>query len=165
MKIKEQILLTCILLLGVTLAHSQTAATTGGGEASGSGGAASYSVGQVGYQTHSGTNGSVAVGVQQPYEISIVTEIKETSISLINISAYPNPATDYLQLKVDASITLSIQEMQYQLFDMQGKLLQSEKLTGNKTQINISKYIPATYFVRVISSNKSIKEFKIIKNQ
>ena len=90
MKIRKQILSTCILLLGVVLAHGQTTATTSGGEASGSGGTATYTVGQVVYHTHSGTNGSVAEGVQQPYEISVVTGIEETAISLINISAYPN---------------------------------------------------------------------------
>ncbi|MCP4553263.1 MAG: T9SS C-terminal target domain-containing protein, partial [Bacteroidetes bacterium] len=68
MKHKKQILITCILLLGVVFAHGQTTANTSGGEASGSGGAVSYSVGQVVCQTYSGTNGSVAEGVQQPYE-------------------------------------------------------------------------------------------------
>jgi hypothetical protein len=94
----------------------------------------------------------------------VITGIDETAISLLNISAYPNPTTEFLKLKVDASSTLSIQELQYQLYDMQGKLLQSEKLTGNETQINMNNCVSATYFVRVISDNKSIKEFKIIKN-
>ena len=163
MKIRNQLLLTCLFLLGVVFAQAQTTATTSGGEASGNGGAVSYTVGQVAYQTHSGTTGSVAEGVQQPYEISVVTGIEETNISLLNISAYPNPTTDYLQLKIDASTSFSIQEMQYQLYDMQGKLLRSKNLTGNETQINMSNCVPAIYFVRVISKNKSLKEFKIIK--
>jgi hypothetical protein len=161
---RKIITLTCIMLLGVVFTQAQTTTTASGNEASGSGGTASYSVGQVAYQTHSGTNGSVAEGVQQAYEISVITGIDETAISLLNISAYPNPTTEFLKLKVDASSTLSIQELQYQLYDMQGKLLQSEKLTGNETQINMNNCVSATYFVRVISDNKSIKEFKIIKN-
>lgn len=165
MKIRKQILSTCILLLGVVLAHGQTTATTSGGEASGSGGTATYTVGQVVYHTHSGTNGSVAEGVQQPYGISVVTGIEETAISLINISAYPNPTTEFLKLKVESE---KFENLEFQLYDMQGKLLQSNKLTGNEAEINMSTYTPAIYFVRVVKTNgrlsQSIKEFKIIKN-
>jgi hypothetical protein len=47
---------------------------------------------------------------------------------------------------------------------MQGKLLQSEKITGNQTSIVMSNLVPATYFVRVIQNSKEVKVFKIIKN-
>jgi hypothetical protein len=62
---------------------------------------------------------------------------------------------------VDAELSRS---MNFQLYDMNGKLLQSEKLNGTETQINMSNYIPSTYSVRVISESKSVKEFKIIKH-
>ena len=46
---------------------------------------------------------------------------------------------------------------------MNGKLLQSEKITGNQTSIVMSNLVPATYFVKVIQGNKEVKTFKIIK--
>jgi opacity protein-like surface antigen len=156
-------LLTFAFSLSTVSAQESVNAT--GGDASGSGGSASYSVGQVIYTTNSGTSGSVAEGVQQPYEISVVTGIEEAKGINLSVSAYPNPTTDFLQLKVDASTTLSIQSMTYQLYDMQGNLLQIKNLTGTETQIDMSNYVPSTYFVRVISENQSIKEFKIIKTQ
>ena len=134
------------------------------GNASGSGGSASYSLGQVVYTTNIGANGSVAQGVQQPFEISVVTAIEEAKGINLSVTAYPNPTTDFLQLKVDASTTLSIQSMSYQLYDMNGKLLQSEKITGNQTSIVMSNLVPANYFVKVIQANKEVKTFKIIKN-
>jgi len=155
-------------LLAVTVSLStvsaQTSINTTGGNASGSGGSVSYSAGQVAYQTYTGTNGSVANGVQQPIEISIVTGLEEAKDIMLSVSAYPNPTTNFLELKVDASTTLSIQSMSYQLYDINGKLLQIKKLIGTETQIDMSCYVPATYFVRVITGSKSIKEFKIIKN-
>ena len=39
-------------------------------------------VGQVVYITSTGINGSVAQGVQQPYEISVITGVNETAINL-----------------------------------------------------------------------------------
>jgi hypothetical protein len=153
-----------LLGLGLTGLQAQTSVNATGGNASGSGGSASYSVGQVVYTTHTGTNGSVAEGVQQPFEISVVTGLEEAKGINLSVTAYPNPTTDYLTLSIDASATLSIQSMSYQLYDMNGKLLQNEKITGNQTSIVMSNLVPANYFVKVIQENKEIKTFKIIKN-
>jgi len=153
-----------LLGLGLTGLQAQESVNATGGNASGSGGTVSYSVGQVVYTTNIGTNGSVAQGVQQPYEISVVTGLEEAKGINLTVSAYPNPTTDYLTLEVDASTTLSIQSMAYQLYDMQGKLLQNEKITSNQASIVMSNLVPATYFVKVIQGNKEVKTFKIIKN-
>ena len=83
----------CALLLGIGLtAKAQQANPAAGGDATGSGGSVAYSVGQIVYTTHTGTTGSVAQGVQQPYEISVVLGIENSLIDL-DINAYPNPTT------------------------------------------------------------------------
>jgi hypothetical protein len=179
----KKLKLTAVLLLGLGLIglQAQESVNVTGGNASGSGGSASYSVGQVVYTTNTGTNGSVAQGVHQPYEISVVTGIEEAKGINLTVTAYPNPTTDYLELKVypvgnsNRVESEKLTDLSYQLYDMTGKLLQNKKLTGTETQIDMSNYVPATYFVRVyavgrndrtgvIAESKSIKEFKIIKN-
>jgi hypothetical protein len=120
----------------------------------------SYSVGQVTYQTHIGTNGSVSEGVQQPYEISIITGIDEAEGINLTVTAYPNPAADYLTLHIEE---FDISNLSYQLYDMNGKLLQKEKIVANQTNIEMRKLVPATYFVKIIQGNKEAKAFKIIK--
>ena len=45
--------------LGVSSGYAQEAVTPSGGEATGTGGTASYSVGQIAYTTNTGANGSV----------------------------------------------------------------------------------------------------------
>lgn len=164
MKLKR--LKICVILLlglGLTGLQAQESVNATGGNALGSGGSVSYSVGQLTYQTHVGTNGSVAEGVQQPFEISIITEIKEAKGINLSVSAYPNPTTDFLNLKVDASTPLSIQSMSYQLYDINGKLLENQKIEGNETSIVMSNLVPATYFVKVTEGNTEVKTFKIIK--
>ncbi len=155
--------LSAVLLLGLGLTglQAQKSVNATGGNASGSGGSASYSVGQVVYTTNTGTTGSVAQGVQQPFEISVVTAIEEGKGINLTISAYPNPTSDYLTLSVD---NFEISNLSYQLYDMSGKLLQTQKITGNQTSIVMSNLVPATYFVKVIHGNKEVKTFKIIKN-
>jgi len=159
----KQLKLSAVLLLGLGLTgiQAQTSVNATGDNASGSGGSVSYSVGQVAYQTNTGTNGSVAEGVQQPYEISVITAIEEAKGINLSVTAYPNPTTDYLTLEVKE---FDLSNLRFQLYDMSGKLLQSEKITGNQTSIVMSNLVPATYFVKVIQGNKEVKTFKIIKN-
>ena len=159
----KRLKLSTVLLLGLGLTglQAQESISTTGGNASGSGGSVSYSVGQVVYTTHTGTSGSVAEGVQQPYEISVVTGLEEAQSINLSVTAYPNPTTDYLTLRIDE---FEISNLSFQLYDMNGKLLQNEKITGNQTSIVMSNLLPATYFVKVIRGNKEVKTFKIIKN-
>ena len=159
----KRLKLSAVLLLGLGLTglQAQTSINATGSNASGSGGSVSYSVGQVVYTTHTGTSGSVAEGVQQPYEISVVTGLEEAQSINLSVTAYPNPTTDYLTLRIDE---FEISNLSFQLYDMNGKLLQNEKITGNQTSIVMSNLLPATYFVKVIQGNKEVKTFKIIKN-
>ena len=149
------------LFVAVISTKAQEAIHATGGEVSGSGGSASYTVGQVVYTTNVGTNGNtVAQGVQQPYEISVVTSILETKDINLSVSAYPNPSTNYLTVKVENYETANLQ---YQIFDINGKLLQTVKATGTETKIETNNLVPANYFVKIIDKKKTIKVFKIIK--
>ena len=162
-KNKLKLVVFALLVFGLSNLQAQETITTSGGEASGSGGTVSYTIGQVFYTTQTGTNGNaVAQGVQQPYEISVVIGIPEAKGINLEVSAYPNPTTNYLQLKVNSE---KLESLTYQLYDMQGKLLQNKKLTAKQTQIDMSTYVTSTYFVKVLDNNKEIKVFKIIKTK
>lgn len=150
-----------LLSIGLTGLHAQEVIPASGGNASGSGGSASYTIGQMVYTTNSGTNGSVAQGVQQPYEISVVNTIEEANDITLECSAYPNPTTEFIKLKVKS---YKVENLSYQLFDMLGKLLETKSLEVEETNIVLSNLVPATYFVKVIQGQKEIKTFKIIKN-
>lgn len=166
MKTLKSIIFICFLLVcNVTSINAQNNTVSSGGEATGTGGKVSYTVGQIDYTTYDGgVNGSVAQGVQQPFEISIITGLEEAKGINLVCSAYPNPTTDFLTLKVDASTMLSIQSMSYQLYDISGKLLETKKLESNETSIIMSNLAAATYFLKVTEGNKEVKTFKIIKN-
>ena len=158
MRHKKIITSATFLLLGLGVINAQETVTAAGGEATGTGGTASYSVGQVVYTTNTGTNGSVAQGVQQPYEISVITGINETAINLEMI-VYPNPTKNYLTLKVEDNVNLS-----YQLYDLQGKVIEDKKVTADNTTIKMEALPKATYFLKVTDNNKTVKTFKVIKN-
>jgi hypothetical protein len=158
MKHKKTFMSAAFLLFGLGGLHAQESPTAAGGEATGTGGTASYSVGQVVYTTATGTNGSVAQGVQQPYEISTTVGINESSINL-EMSVYPNPTANYLTLKVDDTKNLS-----YLLIDATGKVIKSNTISNVQTKIDLQHLAKAYYFVKVVNNNQLIKTFKVIKN-
>jgi hypothetical protein len=154
-----------VMLLAVTHSFSiimaQEVMPAAGGNASGDGGSVSYSIGQLTYQLHSGTSGSVAEGVQIPYEITVVTAIDEFPVIKLVVTAYPNPTTDYLILQVN---DYAGSDLSYFLYDMQGKLLQQEIISDSHTSIYMGDLVPAVYFVKVVEPDREMKTFKIVKN-
>jgi hypothetical protein len=160
MKYKNTVPSVVFLLLGLGGLHAQESPTTSGGDATGSGGTVAYSVGQVVYTTNTDASGTVSQGLQQAYEI-FTTGIKETELN-ISLSIFPNPTADNLTLQIS---DYNNEKLSYQLFDMQGKLLNNGQVTAQQTQINTSSLPSATYFINVVNQeNKQVQSFKIIKN-
>ena len=156
--------LVCFLLLNyfvIAITDAQATNSASGGNASGGGGSISYTVGQIVYTKSTGTNGSSAQGVQQPYEISLVTGIEEALDISLEIMIYPNPATDFVKLKIK---NYDVQNLRYQLYDIIGTLLLDKKVEGQETTIQMQTFLPASYFLKVIDRHKVIKTFKIIKH-
>jgi len=161
MKHKKTLTSIVFFILGLVGLHAQESTTATGGVATGSGGTVAFSLGQVVYTTNTGTNGSVAQGVQQPYEISTTLGIKETELN-ISLSIFPNPTAHNLTLQIS---DYNNEKLSYWLYDIQGKLLNIEKIVTQQTKIEMTSLPTATYFINVVNQqNKKIKTFKIIKN-
>jgi len=148
-----------IFSLFLTRVASQETILTTGMDATGSEGSMSYSVGQFAYTTETGSTGLLLQGVQQAYEIFTVTGIENANIDL-KVSAFPNPTKDYLTLTTN---DIEFSDLNFQLFDTTGKLLQRKKIAGNQTAIDFSNYSVGIYFLKVIKGNTEIKLLKIIK--
>ena len=159
----KRLRLSAVLLfvIGMTGLQAQNTIPATGGNATGAGGTSSYTVGQVVYITNTGTNGSSAQGVQQPYEISVVSGNEEAQDISLEIMVYPNPTTDFIKLKIE---NYEVLNLRYQLYDINGSLLEDNIIDGSETSIVISSLMPATYFLKVTDNKKVVKTFKIIKN-
>lgn len=149
----------CMSCFGMAI-QAQNTTPASGGNATGIGGSISYTIGQVIYNIYSETTGSVAQGVQQPYEISVITGLEESFVIILNCSTYPNPTTDNVTLKVENYKT---ENLTYQLYDINGILLENKKIESIETNISMGKLIPSIYFLKVAVNNKDAKTFKIIK--
>ena len=148
------------LLFTTSIVYSQETATTAGGEATGADGSSSYTVGQVVYTTNTANSGSLAQGVQQAYEISTSVGIEVTEINL-ELVAYPNPTNSLLTLNIG---NYNNEKLIYQLYDIQGMLLDSKQVVNSSTTINAQKLSVGTYLLNVLDNNSLIKTFRIIRN-
>ena len=88
-------LFASVLSFNVTQAQNNT--VSAGGDASGSNGSVSYSVGQVFYTSAEGDNGSISQGVQQAYDIGVITGVENADI-VANL--FPNPTVGNVQLNI-----------------------------------------------------------------
>jgi hypothetical protein len=150
-----------VLLLGIGMTvQAQQATTASGGDASGSGGTAAFSVGQVVYTANTNASGTVSQGVQQAYEIFTLS-IKETELN-ISLKAFPNPTLDNLTLQIR---DYNNEKLSYQLYDIQGRLLNNGQIEAQQTNIEMTSLPTAIYFINVVNQeNQKVQSFKIIKN-
>ncbi len=144
----------------MAIAIGQTTIPATGGNAAGSGGSVSYTIGQVTYHTH-GTDITVAQGVQQPFEISFVTAVENTEGITLECKIYPNPTKGLLTLTI---APFDSDNFRFRLFDLNGILLQEKKIEGEITDISLDNYNPSMYFLRIFKDNLEVKVFKIVKN-
>jgi len=150
----------CIFGYGIAT-QAQKAVSTAGGDASGSESTASYTIGQVVYTTNSSQSGTITQGVQQPYELYVVSGIAEAKGISLECAVYPNPTNNLVKLKIE---NFNLGNLSYELYDINGKLLQDKKTEGSETIISMADLVPAIYFLKVTDNTKEVKVFKIIKN-
>ncbi|HBE43202.1 MAG TPA: hypothetical protein DDW27_18770 [Bacteroidales bacterium] len=149
------------LCISILTTYGQSAIPATGGTATGTGGTVTYTVGQVTYSTFTGSSGSVAQGVQQPWEISTVTAIEKTEGITLEMSVYPNPTDGALKLTVKS---FDHKGLRYRLYDMNGVLLQDKPIESEETEILLQGYSSTMYFLRIVNNKQEIKVFKIVKN-
>ena len=136
---------------------SQRNTVATGGDASGSGGSVSYSVGQIDYSNYSGTNGSSNEGVQQPFEFFN----PEAALDELdwNAELYPNPTNDQVILQLSGIP----ENGEYKLFDSKGSIVLDGSITDLETIIDMRSLTPAVYHLQ-LSQNTTTTSIQIVKN-
>lgn len=145
--------------VSITALQAQTEILSSGGDAFGNGGSSSYSVGQIVYTYTSDATGASSPGVQQPFEFFTVG-IEENPDVCLSMSVYPNPAQSIVQLNIE---NMSVDNLSYQLFDVSGQVLLTEKITGQLSPIALENMASGMYVLQVLNNNITIQSFTIIK--
>lgn len=155
----KYILLVPVLFIS-SYATAQQGSVASGGNATGGGGTVSYTVGQTVWNMYPGSGGSVLQGVQQPYEISVISGIEVLNVNLSYV-VYPNPTGGKVTLDVGNT---DLDGLRYQLYSESGVMLQEKNIETTESAIYLDSYSSSTYFLRVVKGHLVFKVFKIIKN-
>jgi hypothetical protein len=150
-----------LTLLFIDSGAQETISATGGNIA-GNGGSISYTVGQVTNLFLRETNGSVAQGVQQPYEIFLITGNEAAKYISLSFQVYPNPVQDFLTLKIQNPDTGNLI---WKLFDASGRLIGTDLVSGTETLIPMTEYARGAYLFSILNKNDlQSTTYQIIKN-
>jgi hypothetical protein len=156
----QKIFIIIAFFVASNFAQAQESINSIGGVDAGTGGTVSFSVGQMVYTTDSKGAGAVVQGIQRPYKIT-TTDIKKVNDD-ISFKAYPNPSSDDLFLEMNA---VRNEKLNYQLYDMQGKLLMTNSIEIPKTQINMRGLAVGAYLIQIYNTNNQpIQTIQIIKD-
>lgn len=154
--------LLIITLLSSQILFGQSNTIVCGGNINGVGGNISYTIGQIDYNSNSGTSGIITQGLQQPFEIfSIDINSVDSYNTDINAILYPNPTNEVINLKIS---DYDLDNLFYQLYDLHGKLLLESKLHSDNSSINIESFADGSYYLKILKQNQILKSFKLIKH-
>ena len=162
---------TSLLFAGSTCLNAQSSMVATGGELTGAGGSASISVGQVNYQSVSGSNASSLGGVQQAFELFEIKSWKDVPYwnepndpglpILVNLILYPNPTP--------RSITVRVTDYQgevlnYRILDIIGREMANGIISQPEVTIDMEELPAATYFMEVKQGERA-SVYKLIKSK
>ena len=96
-------------------------------------------------------------GFQQAY-ISIVST--ENHIADIDISVFPNPAVNYLNVNISDLSKVKT----YAMYDMSGKLLLQQEIISNQFEIGFSNFSSGNYLLIFKNDQQKLKTLKVQKS-
>lgn len=151
------VLLLCCLL-GMAGVQAQVSVNSAGGNAQGSGGSSSYSIGQTFVQSQSNGTASVLQGVQQAV---VLTNLGTSKLGNHIVLVYPNPTTDYLELQLSKAPKW---RYWFVLYDAHGKAVRKLSIDEVLTTLHLGDLPAANYTACVYDEREQeLQTFKIIK--
>lgn len=140
---------------------AQQATVTTGGEAEGPSGSVSYSIGQVNDQFISDNDGLLSEGVQQPYELFIITDLDNPSL-LISAKVYPNPTMEELMVEIQEGVTSGLY---LEIYNSEGIVVKRQKMEAAVHRIQLQEYAAGIYYLHILDGHLPLKQFKIVKTR
>ena len=117
-----------------------------------------YSIGQTFFDHLSYTEGTTTMGIQQAYDVSLLTSLSEIENDALQL--YPNPAVNFVELSFPEYNKFDHQMI---LFDSSGRAVYRNEIKEPVTEIDVQSLEAGIYFLQVINKEESVKVFKLIK--
>ncbi len=154
--------LPAIVLFGLIMISNvslgQSLVVTAGGDATGTG-SASFTIGQVFYESLIGTSGSVVPGTQQPREISLTPISGLMPYSSLNV--YPNPVSEKLFFEWNGQ---AYSKLRGKIYDIDGQTIMEFSLEEENFFLDLQELTPRLYHLMIYDGDEEIWSYRIVKN-
>ena len=118
-----------------------------------------YTIGEV--VTEFGQDSASGVHLTQGFQQTMLSIVSiEEHVQNIEIDVYPNPTVDYLNV----SIPTLQEDMQFSLYDMQGKLIDQQKINSKAFTIGFSNQSTGNYLLVFSTKDQRIKTLQVQKS-
>jgi hypothetical protein len=118
-----------------------------------------YTIGEV--VTEFGEDTLNNVHLTQGFQQTMLAIVSvEEHVQDIEIDVYPNPTVDYLNV----SIPVLQEDMQFALYDMQGKLIEQQKINSKAFTIGFSNQSTGNYLLVFSTKDQRIKTLQVQKS-
>ena len=115
-----------------------------------------YAIGDVDYWDR-----NPADDISDPIPITLIDNTGvEEFLSESNVSLFPNPATNLLNIEFN---NYGSELIEMEIFDITGKVLKKGQLTNSQSTINIEDFQKGIYFVKLINGETS-ESYKVVIN-
>lgn len=147
------------ILLGFAfpiIANAQEVTTTSGGSMTNSSIQVNWSIGEIFTESISTNNSALTAGLNQP-EIKISTLVENLK-NRANISIYPNPTTQFVNIEHDKSVPLKAK-----ISTINGRLISIKEFNEKKFQLDFSNFESGIYIIEIADSSEKSNTYKIVK--
>ena len=166
-KSKPIALLGAAMLMG-TMSYAQSIApqsvNSGGTKMTQANGSLSFTVGELVVLNLTDSQGNTLGGGFTAGATLTTASIQETDAAVLDVSVFPNPTSDLLNIRINHS---SIEQVVVSITDLQGKEVYNGKYAGisNTIGINTASFSTGNYILSLKnSSNAVLGTYKIIKH-
>lgn len=136
---------------------AQNHTVAAGGNAQGSAGSSSFSIGQVFYERPVGGEFSTIQGLQQPIEIVVLDNTTFDADPLVKI--YPNPVASGFYILLPQT---DYEHSKFTMSDANGRIIRQGHISAQETFVAIDGLTRGVYLLQVYDSKKAYG-YKIIK--
>jgi hypothetical protein len=76
---------------------------------------------------------------------------------------FPNPANEQVEISIPTEALSKHKSVQFQLFDIAGKAVQTQTITSEKTLFTTTQLPQGIYYWRMASANQTLQQGKLAK--
>jgi len=153
------IVVSVFMALIPILANAQQIISSSGSDLKNRTGSLSFTLGELVIDTKNTGATAITQGFHQTkLTITAIDVLREQKFSIL---VFPNPTNRFVNLKIEKG---EIRDIEFTLFDLQGRVLSKRKIESTNTEVPFSGYNSGNYLLKVIQNGKEIQTFKIVKD-